>query len=144
VHEPHHSDPLDDIDRLFARLEHAPVPEDLTARVLTSTIAKTSSSQAALAWPWMVAGLAALCVLVVAGYQLGVTLASSDGFELLGAIFDDVGLLLTAPGDVVAALGEVVPWSLVGLAGLSAALLILASGRVVSRVPSLARARRLA
>jgi hypothetical protein len=128
---------LDDVDRLFARLDRAPVPDDLTARVLSNTVARTSATRAVLAWPWMIASLAALGALTIAGYELGASLASSDGLELLTAILGDTGLLATAPGDVLAALGEVVPWTLVAIAGLSAALLVLASGNIM-------RARRLA
>ena len=137
-------DEFDDVDRLFARLDRAPVPDDLTARVLSSTVARTSATHAVLAWPWMVALLAALGALTVAGYQLGASLASSDGLELVTAVFGDLGLVTTAPGDVLAALNEVVPWTLVALAGLSAALLILSAGNVVSRAPASLRARRLA
>jgi hypothetical protein len=139
-----HSDEYDDVDRLFARLDRAPVPDDLTARVLASTVARTNATRAVLAWPWMIASLAALGVLTIAGYELGASLASSDGLELVTAIFSDLGLLTTAPGDVLAALGEVVPWTLVALAGVSAALLTLAAGNVVSRVPATLRARHLA
>jgi hypothetical protein len=46
-----------------------------------------------------------------------------------------VGLLTTAPGDVLAALGEVMPWTLLITAGVSAALLILAVGNIVSMRP---------
>ena len=46
-----------------------------------------------------------------------------------------------APGDVLAALGEVIPWSLVVLAGISAGLLILAVGKVVSQAPGSLRTR---
>ncbi len=136
------ADEHDDIDRLFARLDRAAVPEDLTARVLASTVGRAEATRAVLAWPWMVAGLAALGLLVLAGYQLGVSLASSDGLELVTALIDDLGLLTTAPGDVVAALGEVIPWGLLGVAGLSAALIILAAGNVVSRVPTQLRQTR--
>ena len=139
---PHNS--LDDFDRLFARLERAPVPDDLTARVLANTVAKTNAARMVLAWPWMLAGLAALGVLTIAGYQLGVSLAASDGLELVSAIVGDLGLLETAPGDVFAALNEVVPWTLVVMAGVSAALLIMAAGHAVSRVPVPLRARRTA
>ena len=139
---PHNS--LDDVDRLFARLERAPVPDDLTARVLANTVAKTNAARMVLAWPWMLAGLAALGVLTIAGYQLGVSLAASDGLELVSAIVGDLGLLETAPGDVFAALNEVVPWTLVVMAGVSAALLIMAAGHAVSRVPVQLRARRTA
>jgi hypothetical protein len=88
-----------------------------------------------------VAGVAALGVLALAGYQLGASLATGDGLELVEAVFDDLGLLATAPGDVVAALGEVIPWGMVLLAGLSAALLMLAVGNVVSRTPTTLRSR---
>ncbi len=129
----------DDVDRLFAQLDRAPVPDDLTARVLASTVARTNATRAVLAWPWMVLGLVALGVLTVAGYELGAALASSDGLDLVAAIFDDMSLIATAPGDVLAALGEIMPWNLVISAGVSAALLILAAGNMVSRTPTGAR-----
>jgi len=147
MRDPHHSfepDELDDVDRLFARLDRAAVPEDLTARVLASTVARADATRTVFAWPWMVAGLAALGLLSVAGYQLGVGLAASDGLELVSALLEDLGLVTTAPGDVLAALGEVIPWSLVVLAGLSAALLILAAGNIVSRSPARPRSRSIA
>jgi hypothetical protein len=142
-HQPTHLDEFDDVDRLFARLDRAPVPDDLTARVLSSTVERTNATRAVLAWPWMIASLAALGVLTLAGYELGASLASTDGLELVTAIFGDLGLLTTAPGDVLAALGEVVPWTLLAMAGLSATLLILAAGHIVSRTPGSLRARPL-
>jgi hypothetical protein len=120
------------------------VPEDLTARVLSSTVERSNATRAVLAWPWMVAGLLALGVLTIAGYELGASLAASDGLELFGLVFTDFGLLTTAPGDVLAALNEVVPWTLVALAGVSAALLVLAAGNVVSHGPGSLRARNVA
>jgi hypothetical protein len=124
----------DDIDRLFSRLDRAIVPEELTARVLAQTVGR-EQARARLAWPWLVAGLGALALLSGTGYSLGANLAASDGLDVLGALSGDMGLLLTAPGDVVAALGEVVPWGLVVMAGLSATCLIWAVGNVVSRAP---------
>jgi hypothetical protein len=134
-------DDLDDVDRLFARLDRAPVPDDLTARVLAQTVARADATRAVLAWPWLVAGLAAVSLLTVTGYLLGASLARADGLELLAALFGDLGLLTTAPGDVMAALGEVVPWSLLLIAALGAALLTLAAGHVVARVPTTWRPR---
>jgi hypothetical protein len=138
----HELEELDEIDRLFmSRLDRAPVPDDLTARVLASTVHRADATRAVVAWPWIVAGVAAIALLTLAGYQLGASLATSDGLELVSAVFDDLGLLMTAPGDVLAALGEFVPWSMVVLAGVSAGFLILAVGNVVSRVPSTLRSR---
>lgn len=134
MHDPKY-DEFDDVDRLFARLDRAAVPDNLTARVLSSTVARGEASRAVMAWPWMVAMVAALGVLTIAGYKLGASLASSDGLELLTAIVGDTGLLTTAPGDVFAAIGEVVPWTLVVVAGLGATLLILAAGNLVSMRP---------
>ena len=135
---------LDDVDRMFARLDRAPVPEGLTARVLASTVARSNATRTVLAWPWIVAVLAALGLLSLAGYQLGASLAATDGLELVVALFDDLGLFTTAPGDVAAALGEVIPWSLVALAAVGAGLLILATGHVVSRAPAPKRTRQIA
>src|ERR1700738_1585566 len=113
---------LDAVDRMVARRDRAPVPEALTARVLASTVARSSATRTVFAWPWMIAGLAALGLLSLAGYQIGASLAASDGFELIVALVDDLGLFTTAPGDVVAALGEVIPLSLVALAVVGAGL----------------------
>ena len=140
---PRDPESFDDVDQLFARLERAAVPDDLTARVLASTVERTQSARAVLAWPWLVAGLAALGALTIAGYQLGASLAASDGLDVVAAVLEDIGLLATAPGDVLAALGEVIPWRLVALAGVSAALLVLAAGNVISR-PAPLGTRRVA
>jgi hypothetical protein len=145
--EQHRIDELDDLDRLFlTRLERASVPDDLMARVLASTVVRAEVARSVFAWPWIVAGLVALGVLVVAGYQLGVTLAMSGAVELFVVMFDDLGLVLTAPGDVAAAVTELIPWGLVGVAGLCAGLLILAAGNVVSvsRAPVRVSSQRMA
>jgi len=117
----------DDVDRLFARLQHAPVPPEFTGRVLARTTERSNPR------PWMVAGLAALAVLTVAGYQLGAVLATTDGLAVIEAVLSDQSLLANAPGDVAAALGEVIPWRFVVIATASAACLILAAGRLASR-----------
>jgi hypothetical protein len=133
----HDGDELDDMDRLFlGRLDRADVPDDFTGRVLASTVARTEATRAILAWPWIAAGLVAFGLLTLAGYQLGVRLAMSDGIDLVNAVFADLGLLATAPGDVLAALGEVIPWWLMALAAISAGLLVVAIGNVVAHVPA--------
>lgn len=141
----HAADDFDDLDRLFLdNLERVPVPDDLTARVLASTVARGEATRVMLAWPWLLAGLAALAGLMLAGYQVGASLAASDALDVVGAIADDLGLLATAPGDVLAAVGEVMPWGLVVVAGLSAALLILATGQLVTHARPSMRSRSAA
>jgi len=135
---------LDDVDRMFTRLDRAPVPDALMARVLASTVARSSATRMVFAWPWMVAALVALGLLCLAGYQLGASLAANDGLELVGALFDDLGLFTNAPGDVAAALGEVIPLSLVAQAVIGAGLLVLAAGHVVARAPVPQRTRQIA
>jgi hypothetical protein len=132
-------DPVDDMDRLFAHLERSPAPADLSARVLSRTVGR----RATLAWPWLAAGLAALLLLALTGYQLGAALAASDGLLLLEAIIADVSLLATAPGDVLLALGEVLSWKLLAVAGVSAMVLIWAAGKIVSQPGPALRGRPL-
>ena len=127
-----HLDQPDDLDRLFARLERAPAPPDLIPRVLARTVRR--EPRASVAWTWCLAGLLALVGVAVAGYLVGAALAASDGLDVLEAVAADLTLLTVAPGDVLAAVGEVVPWPPVVLAGVSAALVTWASGRAV--VPS--------
>ena len=115
---------VDDVDRLFGRLEAAPMPAGFAEGVLARTVARPSP------WPWLVAGLMSLAVLTLSGYQLGANLASTDGLDLLGAVLSDASLLTTAPGDVVAALDEVIPWGQLLLAALSAACVIWSAGRL--------------
>src|ERR671914_509462 len=95
-------DELDDIDRLFARLDRVPPPPDLAARVVARTQAQT---RATVAWPWLLAGVTAMAVLGVAGYLAGQTLAATDGLDIIEALLGDYGLLVAAPDDVLAALG---------------------------------------
>src|SRR5438876_1189454 len=47
------SDELDDLDRLFARLDRAAVPDGLTTRVLASTVGRADATRAVFAWPWL-------------------------------------------------------------------------------------------
>ena len=45
------------------------------------------------------------------------------------------------PGDVLLALGEVIPWGLVALAGMSAGLVVLAAGNALPLGPRSPRSR---
>jgi hypothetical protein len=90
----------DDLDRLFARLERAPVPPDLTSRVLASTAWRTAAQRASRGptWPCVLAACGALVALVLTGYLVGARVAASDGLDLLEAVAEDLGLLVTSRG----------------------------------------------
>src|SRR5262249_3720431 len=121
----------DDVDRLFARLETAPVPAELTARVLSSTVGQPRPLST-IVWPWLLATVGGLVGLAGAGYLLGAQLATSPGLDLVEALFDDTTLVASAPGDVLAALSVEVPWSLLLVAAACLALVLWAGGRVLA------------
>lgn len=131
----------DDVDILFARLAPARVPPDLAAHVLERTVG-ASGARARLVqrWVWLVA-LSAGASLAVTGYLLGGEMAASGSLDLLLALAANGDLLVAMPSEVVGALEDTVPWAMVLLAAISAALLVWATGLVArpvgeSRAPS--------
>lgn len=128
---PDPDDPLDDIDVLFSHhLDRAEVPSDFTQRVLASTVARRDTAASTFAWPWTVVGLAALTVLVLAGYNVGAALGGSSGLDLLSAVASDIDLLVAVPDEVLAAIADIVPWWLIALSGISAGFLVVAIGNL--------------
>lgn len=128
-------EPMDDVDRLFARLDRPAAPPDLTARVLARTVhAAPAPVQDTRLWPWVLAAFAAIALLAFSGYEIGVLMASSDGLDVLTAVTGDLSIWSLAPGDALAAVVEVIPWPLVGLAGACAAALVWLSGEIASRL----------
>lgn len=118
----------DDVDRLFAHLAPAPVPPDLAARVLERTVgASRARGRVVQPWVWLVA-LSAGASLALTGYLLGGEMAASGSLDLLLALAANGDLLLAMPGEVVGALEDTVPWAMVLLAAISAALLVWAAG----------------
>jgi hypothetical protein len=141
--KPHvaHDQP-DDIDALFTQhLHRADVPEDFTQRVLASTV-KRQEKHSAFAWPWTVVGLAALTVLVMAGYSVGAALGGSSGLDVLNAVVSDLGLLTAMPDEVLAAFAAVIPWWLIAISAVSAVFLVVAVANVVTRGSSALRSQR--
>lgn len=123
----------DDVDRLFTRMDALAPPADFTARVLSQTVltSRTQADRRAAAL-WGLVACVCLLGLGVSGYVVGTQFASADGLLLIQAISDDVSLLALAPGDVMGALSESVPWALVIVSGLCAGVLSWAAGQVAS------------
>ncbi len=126
----------DDVDRLFARLETALVPADLTARVLRSTVGQPRLLST-IVWPWLLATVGGLVGLAGAGYLLGAQLATSPGLDLVEALLDDGTLVASAPGDVLAALAGDVPWSLLLVGAACLVLVLWAGGHVLAQAAPL-------
>jgi hypothetical protein len=125
--------PPDDLDRLFTRLDTSPPPVDFTACVLSQTVHMPQRQAARRgARFWGAVALVSLLALGASGYFVGTQLATSDGLLLIRALSDDFSLLVSAPGDVVAVLGESIPWALVVLATFCAGVLTWAAGQVAA------------
>ncbi len=133
LHSPGHE--ADDVDRLFARLDRVQAPPDLASRILSSAVARAAAPRRAATWPLLVAALGALAALAATGYLVGVQLAAANGLDLLLAVASDLSLLASAPGDVVAALAEVLPLWLVATAAVSIGLVVWTAGQLVTGSP---------
>src|SRR5581483_4149730 len=130
------AEPLDDIERLLARLEPVAPPPDLAARVLART-----SRRARLRWGvWVtlaaLAGLGAGILAAVCGYLTGQELVQSGAYPLIQLALEDRELVAAAPQDYLLALAETVPW--LGLvATLACVLAAYAAARPLARAPQL-------
>src|SRR3954470_24462544 len=87
--DPRHGEPVDDVERLLARLEPLPPPPDLAARVLART-----SRRAQVRWSlWVMlaalAGLAAAALAAVSGYLTGQELVQSGAYALVQLALED-------------------------------------------------------
>ncbi len=128
LHSPSHD--ADDVDRLFSRLDRVQAPPDLASRILSSAVAPAAAPR-----PLLVATLGALAALTATGYLVGVQLSAANSLDLLLAVVSDLSLLASAPGDVVAALAEVLPLWLVATAAVSIGLVVWAAGQLVTGSP---------
>lgn len=132
--------PLDDVDRVFARLAQLPPPRDLAANVAFAVRAyRPSRSQLT----WAAAELVAVLMLGLFGFIAGQTLVGGGTLELLGALAGESSILQLMPAEATLALLETLPWielCAVGLAALAVAWctrrLTRALGEPVRRLPS--------
>src|SRR5436190_18281081 len=133
---PRDAEPLDDVERLLARLEPIGPPPDRAARVLART-----SRRARIRWGVSVvlatlAGVGAAALAAVSGYLTGQELVQSGAYALVQLALEDWEFVTSAPQDYFLALAEAVPW--LGL--LATAACVLAAYAVVrplARAPQL-------
>ncbi|MGH2354129.1 MAG: hypothetical protein ACRDJN_21195 [Chloroflexota bacterium] len=123
---PPDEEPLDDVDRVYARLAPLPPPRSFTADVMLAVRA----AQAAPAyqpsrrpWLWVLAELAALVVLALLAFLAGQAFVGGGALDLLGALADNAEVVGAMPAVTLLALAEAFPWiELLGLLGMLAVL----------------------
>jgi hypothetical protein len=114
------NEPLDDVDRLFARLAHLPPPRDFSSRVLLAVRPQRVPRTQVI---WAAADLAALLALAFLAFVTGQTLVGGGLIALLAAVASDADVLQVAPADTLAVIVQAVPW--LELVGLGLALLVV-------------------
>ncbi|HEV8634107.1 MAG TPA: hypothetical protein VG370_07695 [Chloroflexota bacterium] len=113
--------PLDDVDRLFLKIEPLAPPADFAARVAAQIYpAPEAAGRRRLLW-WAVDALALLALLALS-VSFGMALHDSGSVDIL-AVMLEVG----AVGDVVEALLESLPWLQLAALALNAALVVIFS-----------------
>src|SRR5919202_2522609 len=93
------AEPVDDVERLLARLEPVPPPPDLATRVLART-----SRRARVRWGlWVtlaaLAGLGAAALAAVSGYLTGQEFVQSGAYALVQLALEDGEFVTSAPQD---------------------------------------------
>src|SRR5438094_971217 len=114
-------DDVDDVDRLFARLERVDPPADLHAQVVARTEHRARRRH--------IVGygllIASVLLAVFASFIIGQQLRTSGALALL-AFIADLELLAEAPAEVALALVELVPWHLAAVVGAALVMVVVA------------------
>ena len=117
---------LDDIDRLFSRLEPAEGPDDMSARVIAMVASRARRRRRI--------GVAAIAVslllLATASFFVGQHLASSGALLLLEGVALGPDLVGMAPIDAALAALDLIPWFQLGFVVLGLAILGVAGHRL--------------
>jgi hypothetical protein len=109
---------LDDVDRLFARLEPIAPPDALVARAIAESEARQARRRLWLAIPCY---CGALLVIAVVSFLLGRALVFAGAGDLLSMAVEDPATVTDAPLDYAQALAEAFSWG-------HLAVLVLACG----------------
>jgi hypothetical protein len=107
---------VDDIDRLFARLEPIDVPADLLGRVAAATWAgKPAGAPPVRRGLWLALDAAAIVLLALVSLSFGMELDESGALDLLGLMLVDAGTMRDGLGALLEALLQALPWPLLAL-----------------------------
>jgi hypothetical protein len=117
----HDAEPLDDVDRLFLRIEPLAPPADFGARVAGLTTAGPSAARPRR-WLWWAFDAVATAVLLALSISFGMALYEAGTVDVL-ALMLEVG----AVGDALDALVETLPWGRLAALALNLAVVLVLS-----------------
>ena len=101
-------EPMDDLDRLYARLAPAELPAGFVAEVMAQ-VRRQQARQQLLAWCWLVVDLLAALVLTWSAFVIGRLLAVGTFDAGAARVLLDPELMLAAPDLWVLAVVELAP-----------------------------------
>ncbi|MCS6800920.1 MAG: hypothetical protein NZ773_03125 [Dehalococcoidia bacterium] len=100
---------MDDLDRLYARLEPLPLPADFVVHVMTQVRRQEARARRRRFAGWLVADLVAALVLGWAAFSVGRVLALGAFDQGAVELLFDLDLALAAPLPWLIAIGELAP-----------------------------------
>jgi hypothetical protein len=115
---------MDDVDRLFARLEPIEPPADLVDRVAAATTA-AGPARSTRRQLWLALDAAAIVLLALVSLWLGMELQETGALDLIGLMLIDAGAVREGIGALLEALLQALPWP--PLAVLGANLVVVAA-----------------
>jgi len=102
---------VDDLDRLFARLEPIEPPPELAGRILAATAGRAAvGAPAGHRHLWLALDAAAIALLALVSLWVGMELQNSGALDLLGLLVLDSGLMGESLGALLEALLQALPW----------------------------------
>ena len=103
---------MDDLDRLFARLEPIEPPPELAGRIMAATAGRAAVGAPAGHRPlWLALDAAAIALLALVSLWVGMELQNSGALDLLGLLVLDSGLMGESLGAMLEALLQALPWA---------------------------------
>jgi hypothetical protein len=133
---------VDDVDRLFARLEPIEPPADLLGRVAAATRAlEPASAPAGRRGLWLALDAAAIGLLALVSLWLGMELQETGALDLIGLLLVDTGAMGEGLGLLLEALLQALPWPQLALLGANLVVIVALSQLALRGDPRAARVR---
>jgi len=131
---------VDDVDRLFARLEPIEPPADLLGRVAAATRAlepaRPPSGRRGL---WLALDAAAIVLLALVSLSLGMELQETGALDMIGLLLVDTGAMGEGLAALLEALLQALPWPQLALLGANLVAIVALSQLALRGDPRTAR-----